>query len=318
MNTYLYDEFVKTEIGNGFRLFPFGVVTKNGKQHEITPEYARRFRLPHFKPAIKLGSHEDATPAGGHIIELEVREDGLYAIPEWNEQGLKVLNDGAYRYQSPEVIWDDGGLENPEGGFIDGPLILGDALLHTPHLGDKAALYSVEPINYKEKDMAEETISLPKNIWEEYVAPLFKRSDPEKIEVVPEDYNAAKQERDEYKAKLEAIEVAKVRAAKVEQYTTELGETKADPTMAELLADVPEETADAIMKQFRALSAQIDESALTEEKGTSGAGADISDPKAAFNALVVAKSAEAKIDYNSAFDVVKAENADLFAQAFAK
>jgi phage I-like protein len=315
--TYLFDKFVNTEIGDGYRLFPFGKVVKSGKVREITPEYARQFKLPHFKPAIKLGSHEDATPAGGHIVSLEVRDDGLYAIPEWNEQGLKALNDGAYRYQSPEVIWSDGGLEHPETGeIIEGPLILGDALLHTPHLGDKAAMYSVE--TNKEKKMQENMI--PDSAWEKFTAFLdakLKGMKPETVEIVPDDYEVTKKQRDEYAAKLEAIEAEKLHTAKVEKYSTELTETKADPEMAELLANVPEETADLIMKQFRALSEQINESELTEEKGTEGTGAEL-EPKAAFNALVVAHSAEKKIGYNDAFTAVKAENPDLFAQAFAK
>lgn len=318
MNTYLYDEFLNTQTGDAYRLFPFGRVVKNGRVREITPEYARQFKLPHFKPAIKLGSHEDATPAGGHIVALEVRDDGLYALPEWNDNGNKALHDGAYRYQSPEVIWDDGGLEDPQSGdFIKGPLIVGDALLHTPHLGEAAAMYSVEPIENKEQTM-EGTVNVPAGLWDKFTAFLDARLNPpqpEKIEVIPDDYEATRQERDEYKTKLEAIEQAKARAARIEKFESELKDTKADPTMAELLADVPQDTADAIMKQFRALSEQINEPALTGEQGSEGTG--VEDPKAAFNALVVKKSAEGRISYNAAFELVKGENPDLFAQAFA-
>jgi hypothetical protein len=108
--TYLIDDYVATKTGTGYRLFPFGVIYKNGKRREITPEFASQFKLPHFKPPIKLGSHDDPTPAGGHIVALEVRADGLYAIPEWNEKGEISNTDGAYRYHSPEVIWNDGAI----------------------------------------------------------------------------------------------------------------------------------------------------------------------------------------------------------------
>ena len=149
---YLIDVFATVKPGVAYRLFPFGVIVKNGVKREITPEYARRFRLPHFKPPIKLGSHADTTPAGGFIVGLEVRDDGLYAIPEHTEQGAAVLADGSYRYHSPEVIWEGGGLENPaDGEEIAGPLIVGDALLHTPHLGEAAALYNVEPMHGGDK-----------------------------------------------------------------------------------------------------------------------------------------------------------------------
>jgi len=312
---YLYDGFVNVKMGEAYRLFPFGRVVKSGVVRDITPEYARQFKLPHFKPPIKLGSHNDETPAGGHIVALEVREDGLYAIPEWNDNGNKALTDGAYRYQSPEVIWDDGALENPTNGdHIPGPLIVGDALLHTPHLGDAAAMYGIEPIT-KENVMEMETNQTLLQSFVEKFAALVDRK-PEKVEVIPEDYEATKLERDEFKSKLEAIEQAQKKAERITKFEVELKETKADSDMAELLAGLPEEQAEAVMKQFRSLSAQIKESALTEEQGSQGEG--VEDPKAQFNALVVKYSAENKVGYNTAFDVVKAEQPDLFAQAFAK
>ncbi len=311
--TYLYDEFTTLTPGEAFKLFPFGRVYKNGKAHDITPEFVKQIHLPHFTAPIKLGSHEDTTPAGGFIKALEIREDGLYAVPEWNEAGQKAIADGAFRFNSPEILWE-GGLENPkDGSVIRAPLIVGTALLHTPHLGNDVALYSVQPI--KETKIMEENYTIPKSMWDKFTA-LLNPPQPEKVEVVPEDYEAAKLERDEYKSKLVAIEAEKERKARVEKFEADLKETKADPTMAELLADVPQDTADAIMKQFRALSERVDETALTGEIGTEGG--EIKDPKAEFNALVLKYAAEKSVDYNSAFEIIKTENADLFVQAFAK
>lgn len=320
MSTRLFDEFISTRVGEPFRLFPFGQIVKNGQKREITPEYARQFRLPHFKPPIKLGSHGDDTAAGGHIIELLVRDDGLYAVPEWNEKGTQALKDGAYRYQSPEVIFDDDrGLENPQtGDLMKGPLVLGDALLHTPHLGELAALYSIEPIENKEKDMAE-NISVPVGLWEKFTALLDAKlnpTEPEKIEVVPEDYEAAKKERDEFATRLQAIEDEATHKELVAKFEGELQETKADPEMADILADLPEEKAEAIMKQFRALSEQINESNLTEEKGTEGEG--LVDPQAQFNAAVLAYASEKGKSYTQAFEAIKVEKPELFADAFAR
>ena len=310
--TYLVDNYVNTKPGEPYRLFPFGKIVKNGRERVITPEYAATFKLPHFKPPVKLGSHNDETPAGGHIIGLEVRGDGLYAIPEWNDKGIKSVEDGAYRYHSPEVIWDDGGLENPENGdFIRGPLILGDAMLHTPHLGEAAKLYSIGD------NTMEENIQMPKSFWDKFVAPLLDRKpETQVIEKTPEDYEVTKQERDEYKSKLAAIEAEKNRAGRVEKFTAALKETKVNFELSELLADLPEEKADAILKEFKALSAQIDESKLTGETGVQG-GAE-TDPKAAFNAAVLAIANEKKINYNAAFEHVKASSPDLFKAAFAK
>jgi hypothetical protein len=315
--TYILDNFVQTKLGDPYRLFAFGTVVKNGKRRDITPEYAARFSLPHFSPPIKLGSHEDTTPAGGHITALEIREDGLYAVPEWNEAGQKAIQEGAYRYHSPEVLWDDGALENPDtGAMINGPLILGCALLHTPHLGQQAALYTVEIQTEESMD----NVTIPASMWEKYIAPIFAR-EPEKVEVVkePEDYAATKIERDELKAKIEKQVKETERKARVEKFDAELKETKADPTLADLLADLPEEKAGEIMKQFKALSAQIDDSVLLKEKGAEGAGGEASDdPQAAFNTVVLSVVKEKGILYPAAFEQVKRSNPDLFNSAFKK
>jgi hypothetical protein len=314
--TYLIDNYVSTKTGQAYRLFPFGKIHKNGKVRNITPETASQFKLPHFKPAIKLGSHDDPTPAGGFIVGLEVREDGLYAVPEWNEKGEIALQDGAYRYHSPEVIWDDGAIENPtDGTMINGPLILGDALLHMPHLGEATALYSIEPTTTEEKPMSE-NVTIPQNMWDKFIAPLFAREpEVQTVEVVkePEDYAATKIERDELKAKIEAQEAAGARKARVEKFTAELGETKADPALSDLLADLPDEKAEAIMRQFKALSEQINETALTGEAGVEGKGeVTTDDPKLDFNRVVVNLAEEKSINYNAAFEQVKSAQPDLF------
>jgi len=148
MSEYVYfsDNYLTIQPGEPFRLLPVGKLVKDGKVRTLTRELLAKFKLPHFKPAIKLGSHADETRAGGHITGLEVRDDGLYAIPEFTDEGRAALERGDYRYHSPEIIWD-GAFEDPEtGADIDGPLVVGTAMLHMPHLGERASLYSVEII----------------------------------------------------------------------------------------------------------------------------------------------------------------------------
>jgi hypothetical protein len=322
MKSILFDEFVNVKAGEAYRLFPFGRIVKNGKVREITPEFAATIKLPHFKPAIKLGSHDDATPAGGHIIALEVRADGLYAVPEFNDNGTKALTDGAFRYHSPEILWE-GGLESPEGGAINAPLIMGDALLHTPHLGESAALYEVEEIT-QEKIMATDNVSIPQSLLDKFLSAFAKEPEVKEVEKIvevvkePEDYSAIKAQVEQYEAEKQRMQAESDKRVRVEKFETELKETKADPTLAALLADVPAETADAVMKQFKALSAQIDESKVTGEQGSPTDGDTNADPKAAFNARVLAVSAEKSINYNAAFEEVKVTEADLFKAAFPK
>ena len=311
---YLLTEYVSVTPGEPYRLFPFGKIVKDGEVRHITPELAAQFKLPHFKPPIKRGSHADEAPAGGHIQALEVREDGLYAIPEFNEKGLQTVTDGDYRYHSPEVIWSDGPVfEHPESGaMIHGPLIVGDALLHTPHLGEAAALYSVEPNT--EGNMTEQTR------WEKFQAwfeEKFEQPEPApepepEPAVEVEAYEAAVQARDNYKAELDRLNAEAEQKARVDKYTAAIAETKAQTELVELLAGLPDETADRIVQEFKALSAQIDEGALLGEKGTTGDGLP-EDPAAALNAAVQAKMQEKNINYNAALALVQDEAPELVA-----
>lgn len=310
---YLLDSFVTTHPGAAYRLFPFGTLVKNGKRREITPEYAATFKLPHFKPPVKLGSHRDETPAGGHIIALEVRSDGLYAVPELNENGAKALADGAYRYHSPEVVWDDGGIEDPmTGEIIPGPLIIGDALLHTPHLGESAALYEIQTI--EEKNMSEETYPVPKGIWDKFTAWLDRLAEPPKEPELPavdlEQMTALQAERDEYKARLEAFQAEQGRKARVEKFEGELKQTKADASLAGLLADLTDEQAETILRQLRALSAQAEASDITTPLGSDAPAPD--DPVAAFDSAIQRIRDEKKVDYVTALNEVIRKAPELY------
>jgi hypothetical protein len=318
MSAYLLDEFVTMKAGEPYRLFPFGKIVKKGVVHEITPEYARRFRLPHFKPPIKLGSHEETTPAGGSIIALEVREDGLYAVPEWNDKGETSMKDGAYRYQSPEVIWEGGALEDPQtGDMIEGPMIVGDALLHTPHLGDAAALYQVEPFT-KGDDMSMETVQVPKDFWES-IKTVFKgqpEPEPQKPEqfdaTQTDEYKAVAVERDNLKAELETLKAEQVKQERLEKFESELKDTKADPKVAEILAALPDEQAQEILRNFKALSAQAEAGDLEGETGNTEANANDTDPVMAFDAEVQRVVTEDKLIYAQAALKVAQEKPELY------
>ena len=167
-----------------------------------------------------------------------------------------------------------------------------------------------------------ENVTIPQSLWDKFIAPLFAR-EPEKVEVVktvePDDYAAVKQENEQFKAEIEKQKAETTRKARVEKFGADLKETKADPALAELLADLPDEKADAIMRQFRALSAQVNDGSLTTETGTDGGTAVVSDdPQAAFNAAVLALSQEKGIFYHVAFEQVKRDQPDLFKAAFKK
>ena len=321
---YLIEDYVSVTPGDPYRLFPFGKIVKDGQERLMTPELAAMFKLPHFKPPIKRGSHDDDAPAGGHIKALEVREDGLWAIPEFNEKGAQAIADGDYRYHSPEVIWSDGPVfEDPQGGpLIRGPLIVGDALLHTPHLGEAAALYSVEPLTEgNNMEDQNEMVTVPKPFWDEFMAKL-PWNKPEVIEpelepapveeIETEKFVALQAERDEFKAELDRMAAEAELKVRTEKYSAAISETKANKELVELLAGLDDETADRFVQEFKALSAQIDESKLTEEIGTEGDGLP-EDSAEALNAAVLAKMQADGLTYNAAMALVIQEAPELVA-----
>lgn len=348
-STYLIDDFVSVTPGEPYRLFPFGTVIKNGIPHHITPDYARRFQIPHFKPAIKLGSHDETTPAGGHIVRLEVMADGLYAVPEFTDKGARAIREGDYRYHSPEVIWDGGGIENPETGeIIAGPLIVGDALLHTPHLGEAAALYSVEKThqggnvsNQPEAGM----VAVPSGLLDRLLARLFGDLEnvkpatlkpaeepagepPEKPAPAPvavtdtDEFKSIVRERDDLAAKIAEIEAERRRRESLAAITAQLQDKekfgsayidlKSANEAAEMLAGMTDDQRAWVMRNFSAYIAQIAESALTAEAGSAASVEIETDPARAFVAAVEAKMRADKIGYVAAYEAVKVEQADLF------
>ncbi len=329
-NSYILDKFVSTKPGQAYRLFPFGKITRGGVTRDITPEYAAQFKLPPFAPPIKLGSHEDATPAGGHIVRLEVRDDGLYGYPEYTEKGAKAMDEGDYRFHSPEVIWDDGALETSDG-IIAGPLLLGDAMLHTPYLGEATAFYTATTI--KENDMSQENIQVPKSFLETLLGYLQPKKDETPEPPTPEtpvtetaEFKATATERDNFKAQLEALKLEaatkEVKATlvaqlqKKEDYGMAYVELGTAEEAAGQLASMTDVQREWVMRNFKALTAQIDESNLTGETGSERDAVIGENTKAEFDAQIKKIMQEKSINYVDAFNLAKTTHADLFKAAY--
>jgi hypothetical protein len=334
----LIDEYVVLQAGEPYRLLPFGTIVKNGERHDITPEYARRFRLPHFKPPIKLGDHDDKTPAGGHMLRLEVREDGLYVHPELNANGTTAVAEGHYRYHSPEIIWDDGGYIDPTtGDFIPGPLIVGDALLHTPYLGEGAALYKYEVTKSNGGNAMSEMTQVPTSWFDKFTAFMFGKLDepetpetqtrepepqtpPPAPQVEPDKFAALEQERDDLKAKAEqyAAEVEKLKAdqakaQRVAHFAAEFKDTALSDSadLHELLTAVDEEVAGKLLVHFKALSEQVRVGNITQPMGGSGnpEGEREQTPDEYIQEMM---KEDKNLTYLQAFDKAKAARPELF------
>lgn len=323
--TFLLDSFVTTTAGQPIRLFPYGKVVKNGRMHVISP--TTPFRLPHFRPPIKLGSHASETPAGGHLLSIFPGKDGWYAQPEYTEKGMLAIAEGHYRYQSPEVIWEDGGLEDPKTGeVLSGPLIVGAALLHTPHLGEEAALYSVEPIGGT--TMNDITVPQPvfERLWTAFTSWLEgggtgnrdaqerPASDaPSPPAVSPDEFAALRQEKEDMAARLLALEAERGREKRVAHFSAELRKAGLEnEAMAAVLAGLPDEAAGPVLQEYKALLEQVRVSNLTADVGLSG-DPNTGDATTAFNAEVETVMRDKNLTYDKAYDEVKRARPQLYA-----
>ena len=327
---YVITEYVTVVPGEPFRLLPFGRLVKNGKAREITADIARRFRLPHFRPPIKLGSHRDETPAGGHIVALEVREDGLYAVPEFNDEGTAALARGAYRYHSPEIVWE-GGFEDPiTGATQEGPLIVGDAFLHTPHMGEAAALYAAEIETIEGvMNMTTDTVTVPVS-WLDRLLGRVTEAQPEPepkgepptvltATVDVDKFAAVQAERDDLAAKIEQMESARTLAARVEKFESELATTSlaGDEGLPALLAGLTDEVAAEVLRRFKALAAQETVAALTADVGHAGNPAT-GDPVGDLDKVVRSVMTKDNLDYNRALGKLAAEQPELLKAAYGR
>lgn len=319
VDCYLIENFVATKPGEPYLWMPYGVIKKGDNTRNVTPELAAQFKLPHFKPPIKMGSHEDETPAGGHIVAFEIRADGIWVTPELVPNGEKVLAEGAYRYHSPEVIWEDGYIQDPTSGeLIKGPFIMGDALLHTPHLGEKASLYTTE----RNLTMADNMISVPTSIWEKFMAMFDSKVNPPAEPPEVAQLKAQASEAEKYKAELETLKAQATKAQELtaiaaslqnkEQYGALFIDVKVAQTAAEHFAAMPAPTREWAQQQIRALVAQVDESKLLQKFGKDKQNAGGGTATEKFHAEVTRIATEKKLPYQQAVSVAAKEKPDLY------
>lgn len=297
------------------RLLPFGTIVKGGVRRIIDRNFAEKFKLPHFSPPLKLGSHKEEAISGGKYVGLQVHEDGLYGLVELTENGMKAIKEKHYHYHSPEVIWESGSLEDPNTGeSINGPIIVGDALLHTPHLGEAAALYSVWE-KQGEEQMENGVVQVPASfldrvfnllgVGEQPQVEEGKNVDVEKLEA---QLTEIRQKNDELQKTLDDMNAETKRADRIAHFSAEIGKG-GDQEFAEILADLEGEVAQKIVSKFTALRAQQEQN-IDSDVGDTGTDEGL-DPKDRLNKAVLDYAKEKNVTYNVAFGAVIGENPDL-------
>jgi len=97
---------------------------------EMIEQMAENFKkgIPHYEPPINIG-HNDELGAYGKIVDVEAREDGLWAKLSFTEEGLELVREGKFRYVSAEFVED---YVDKETGKNVGYVLVGVALTNRP------------------------------------------------------------------------------------------------------------------------------------------------------------------------------------------
>ena len=131
--------------GGPYRIFPVGKFVRGGKEFAITDdkcaEFAKNFTANVLgRDVVTNIEHLAEEGAVGWIkTVLHKAGDGLYAVVDWTERGLKLLAEQSFRYFSPEVIW-----ENYEAtdGTKHNNVLTGLAVTNYPYFGAQTAMFS--------------------------------------------------------------------------------------------------------------------------------------------------------------------------------
>ena len=162
--------------------------------------------------------------------------------------------------------------------------------------------------------MTENMVSVPSTLWEKFVSWFDKRTDetpspvePEKPQE-PDNFAAVIAERDEYKAKIEAMEAETAAKARLEKFQADLAGKPVDQN-AEMLAGMTDEQAGWVLEQFTKLSVQVQTNdVLTQEIGTTKEAEALTLQTAITRKLEAVPS----LSYVQAFEAVRLEHPDLF------
>lgn len=166
-----------------------------------------------------------------------------------------------------------------------------------------------------------DTVTVPLSFWEKFTARFFDVPEPEpepvaELQPQQEDYEAkfleVQGEKETLAAELADLRKANEFASRVTHFAVELKGTplSEDADIHELLADLDEGTAQAILTKFKALSAQI-EHQPDKDVGAPGDPEAPSDPRAALNAAIEQHQAEHGGTYNEAFEAIRKGQPDL-------
>jgi len=165
MSQVIWIDPYKYSAGKPFRIFPIGDFKRGDRTIDLTKERLAEMKAnyeadrPRWKAPIYAGHPTDTQPDPpklGNVASLELKDDGLYAIPEYSDKGKELVDEESYQYVSPGVLWKLAGASytDEEGNEFDNVL---DhvALTNRPFFGSRTAIFSSDAELVKDGDTME-------------------------------------------------------------------------------------------------------------------------------------------------------------------
>lgn len=140
------------QAGKPFRVMPLGTFKRGDRTLTITKDDLQQMAAnfeggrPRWKVPLYFGhptAEQPDPPKAGNVASVEVRDDGLYAVPEYTDKGKTSVEAGEYQFTSPGVLWNKNGSAyvDEQGRQFDN-VIEHVALTNRPFFGSHVALFS--------------------------------------------------------------------------------------------------------------------------------------------------------------------------------
>lgn len=240
-----------------------GIIITNQDIREFAQNYNAGVRKGVFITAGHEGFEE--LPAVGWITAVEIRDNGLWGVVEWNDGGKELLSDKAFKFFSPEFYRD---YEDPQTHQLYRNVLIGGALTKSPYFKElEAIVFSESKLKkqFNETNTMDLNTILAKKVEElsteekafvkEHAADL---TDEQKVAFAPA-LEEAKTETDEEKTAREAKEAEdKVAADKATEEANIAAGLNADGSEKKI--DASEKVTMSAM-EFSILKKQADEGA---------------------------------------------------------
>lgn len=148
-----------TDRKHWIQIFPFGhwphpLFTDTTINKDTAEEFVKNFHDNVRRQKISTDYEHGTDPAkgtkaSGEYLDMEVREDGVYAQVEWTENAFSEIKAGEWKYFSPLFldVWDDA-----EIGMTYQNVVIGGGLTNKPYMKDMV------PINFSEAVLEEQTV----------------------------------------------------------------------------------------------------------------------------------------------------------------